>query len=503
MAGLIAMPILAGPAVGDSRMPELVKFLGRFHMLLLHIPIGVMVLVLLQELGAMFFRHSAEPRRAPLFPMFCLSASAILAVLAGFLLYHGGSYAGNPLAERHLWGGIAFAVLATLAFIARAWTADPECNPAFFRLLLLLAAGVMTVAGHDGASLTHGSGYLTAHAPEPLRKLLGLPPAATGEPAAVALVAKSPEDRLVYADVIAPILEKHCVYCHKDRPTRGNVRLDSVEAMLGAEGRVVAMVPGDPANSLMIRAIKLAPGTPGGMPPEGKPELAAEEIALLEWWVAQGADTTKTLKDASPGPDIRAAIAALAPAPAADESAAPAQPAPEEAQTSAAPAGNEALRTAVAALAKEFPGVVSFESQGSDAVVVTTVSQRGVFDDAALAKFAPVIPELVALDLTGSLVTDQGLSVLAGATKLRSVRLGETAVTDAVMDTLCALPALESLNLFATKVTDAGVERLAALANLRRLYLWQAPVKPETATALQGKLPNLEVVAGTEEPAQP
>ncbi|MCU0781202.1 MAG: hypothetical protein MUF04_08895 [Akkermansiaceae bacterium] len=428
--------------------------------------------------------------------MFCLSASAILAVLAGFLLYHGGGYAGNPLAERHLWGGIAFAVLATLAFIARAWTADPDCNPAFFRLLLFLAAGAMVFAGHDGASLTHGSGYLTAHAPEPLRKVLGLPPVATAAPAAVPQAAKSPEDRLVYADVIAPILAKHCVYCHKDRPTRGNVRLDSVEAMMGAEERVVVLVPGDPAKSKMIHAIKQPPGSPDRMPPEGKPELKPEEIALLEWWVAQGADTKKSLREINPAADIRTAIDALAPAPAADAQPAPAEPAAEDKAAADAKAGNDALKAAVAALAKEFPGVVSFESQASDAVVITAVSQRGVFDDAALAKFAPVMPELVTLDLTGTRVTDQGLAVLAAAKKLRVVRLGETAVTDAVMETLCALPALESVNLYATKVTDAGVARLATLGNLRRLYLWQAAVQPETTAALKEKLPNLEVVAG-------
>ena len=49
VAGLIAMPILAGPPDGDQ-MPDIVRFIGHFHPLVLHLPIGVFALIVLQEM---------------------------------------------------------------------------------------------------------------------------------------------------------------------------------------------------------------------------------------------------------------------------------------------------------------------------------------------------------------------------------------------------------------------------------------------------------------------
>ena len=101
--------------------------------------------------------------------MFFGAASAIVAVIAGFLLFHGdgADYVGNELAERHLWGGLAFAVAAVLTFMVKAWTVSLCGNPAWYRLLLFVSVGVMGFASHDGASITHGSDYLTQYAPDP------------------------------------------------------------------------------------------------------------------------------------------------------------------------------------------------------------------------------------------------------------------------------------------------------------------------------------------------
>ncbi|MCB1134199.1 MAG: hypothetical protein KDN05_23980, partial [Verrucomicrobiae bacterium] len=122
MAALIAMPFLAGKPDG-AKMPDWFRFVGHFHPVLLHLPIGVFLLIVCQELGAMFFRRG-KTRDANLFPMFFGAASAIVAVVAGFLLFHGhgDDYSGNELAERHLWGGLIFAVAAVFTFIVKAWT---------------------------------------------------------------------------------------------------------------------------------------------------------------------------------------------------------------------------------------------------------------------------------------------------------------------------------------------------------------------------------------------
>lgn len=485
VAGLVAMPILAGPP-NPGKMPDIVRFIGCFHPFVLHLPIGVFALILFQELGAIFFRRSQEGRRASLFPMFFGAASAIVAVLAGFLLYHGGSYEGNATAERHLWGGLVFAVLAVLTFIVRAWTVAPTANPALFRLMLFLSVGVMGVASHDGATLTHGSQYLTEFAPAPLRKLLGL------EPKVAATTTKPLADQIVFADIVAPILERRCVQCHKEGKSKGGVRMETFALLMAGGKKGPVIVPGDVANSLLVKLTELPLDDLDHMPPEGKPQPTAEELTVLKWWIAQGADATKTVKDLAATPEITAALTALAPTPSAPrESAALAPPV----ATITGP--DAALKTAVAALAKEFPGSVTFEAQQATGVAFTAASLRGSLDDAAFAKFAPIVPQLVTADFTATKITDQGVASLAPAKNLRQVRLAETSVTDAAIESLLQLSALESVNLYGTKVTDAGALKLAALPKLKHLYLWQTAVTPATIAALQGKLPQCEIVTGT------
>jgi uncharacterized membrane protein len=489
IAGLVSMPILAGEP-DPAKMPDIVRFVGHFHPLLLHLPIGVFALILFQELGAIFFRRNQEPRRAPLFPMFFGAASAILAVVAGFLLYHGGGYENNATAERHLWGGLSFAVLAMLTFIVRAWTAAPTANPALFRLLLFISVGVMGFASHDGAALTHGENYLTEHAPEPLRKFLGLAPKAPKAPA------KAFEDQIVYADLVVPILERRCVQCHKEGKSKGGVRMETFELLMKGGKKGPIITPGDAANSLLVKLVELPLDDLDHMPPEGKPQPTAEELAALKWWIDQGADATKTIKELNATPEIIVALKTLAPAePAApatagETAAAPATPAP------AAPGPDEAIKTALAALAKEFPGSVTFESQQATGVTFTAASLRGTLDDAAFAKFAPVLPNLVTADLSATKITDQAVAQLAVASNLRLVRLAETPVTDAAIDTLVKLPTLESVNLYGTKITDAGALKLASLPKLKHLYLWQTAVTPAAVTTLREKLPQCEIVTG-------
>src|SRR6478736_3375480 len=85
--GLISMPFVAGKP-DAAKMPDIIRFIGHFHPVLLHLPIGVFILILLQELGAIFGkRHHEQVANTAMFPLFFGSASAIVAVIAGFLLF--------------------------------------------------------------------------------------------------------------------------------------------------------------------------------------------------------------------------------------------------------------------------------------------------------------------------------------------------------------------------------------------------------------------------------
>ena len=491
--GLVAMPFLAGPPDGD-RMPDIVRFIGHFHPLLLHLPIGVFILIVLQELGAIFGkRHHEKVANKAMFPLFFGVVSAFVAVIAGFMLFQGSNeYSGSALAERHLWGGLIFAVAAVITFIMKAWTVSSSGNPAFYRMMLFTSVSVMGFASHDGASITHGENYLTEYAPNPVRSLLGLEKKAGKEAKPTVVPEKRLAEQFVYTDIVKPILERRCLQCHKESKSKGKFRMDTYDLLVkgGKEGRGIE--PGKSAASNILIRMALPKDDDEHMPPEGKPAIEDHEIAIIKWWIDNGADPKKSIKDFEVPAAIKEAIAKLTPgsAPASADDSESVAPAP----VAAGP--NEALKASVAGISKEFPGALSFESQQSSLLTFTAVSLRGNLDDAGFKKLAPVTSQFVTVDLSATKITDQGVAQLASSKNLRLIRLAETGVTDAVIDTLLKIPSLESINLYGTKVTDAGVSKLAALTHLKRLYLWQTAVTPEAIKTLKEKLPACEIITG-------
>jgi hypothetical protein len=301
---LIALPLVVGEP--GKKWPDIVLFLGRFHMLVLHIPIGIFVLILLQEIGAMILRRGdARPSR---FALALGMISAVVAALAGFLLYHGSGndYAGNELAERHLWAGMAFAVAAIATWIARLWGDAMGANPRWCRLMLFATFGIMTFAGHDGASMTHGRDYLTQYAPTWLRGMLG-DEKKSSVPEVVA-----PVDPVVYTEIIAPILERRCVSCHNAEKSKGYYRMDTYELLVkgGLEG--AGLKPGNAAESHIVKLIELPIDDDMHMPPDGKPQVTAAELLVLKWWIDQGADPAKKLSESNATADIGAALKEIA-----------------------------------------------------------------------------------------------------------------------------------------------------------------------------------------------
>jgi hypothetical protein len=85
---------------------------------------------------------------------------------------------------------------------------------------------------------------------------------------------------------VRPVLVRQCLPCHSS-PTSpmGGLRLDSREAILKGGTRGPAMVPGSPAESLLLRAVRQSESLK--MPPSGK--LKDAEIAAIAQWIEMGA----------------------------------------------------------------------------------------------------------------------------------------------------------------------------------------------------------------------
>lgn len=103
------------------------------------------------------------------------------------------------------------------------------------------------------------------------------------------LAADSPADKLAFFESrIRPVLIEHCQGCHNSTDTaEGDFTLDSRPGLLKGGQSGPAVVPGKPAQSLLLKAVRHE--VKGLEMPDGADRLSPEIIADLERWIADGA----------------------------------------------------------------------------------------------------------------------------------------------------------------------------------------------------------------------
>lgn len=98
------------------------------------------------------------------------------------------------------------------------------------------------------------------------------------------------EEAVDFVKKIEPLLQENCLDCHGPDKAKGAFRVDRLSSLLkGGDSGEAAVIPGDPENSFLVRAIRHEE-VDYEMPPKGAP-LSEEEIEQVEAWIAAGAET--------------------------------------------------------------------------------------------------------------------------------------------------------------------------------------------------------------------
>jgi hypothetical protein len=102
----------------------------------------------------------------------------------------------------------------------------------------------------------------------------------------------SAEPPVDFVRQIRPLLANNCLKCHGPdaRERQAGLRLDVREvAVAPAESGQIAIVPGQPERSELIKRVTSADPDLRMPPAEAKKSLSADEIALVRRWIAEGA----------------------------------------------------------------------------------------------------------------------------------------------------------------------------------------------------------------------
>jgi uncharacterized membrane protein len=277
---------------------SLIHFLGRFHVVVLHLPVGILCVAVLIDF------LSRRPRFAQLAAASTLlwgatAATAIATVALGLAHFSEGGFSGPDL-ERHRALGISVAVFATLLWLWRLRNAA-----GFMRwqpLTGVLGLVLVTLTGHYGGALTHGPTYLFELAPAPLRGLLGMGPARAASANAAGAQ--------VFDDLVHPLLMLRCGSCHGESTRKGKLSFATYELTMAGGEEFPAVVPGDLVQSELYARVTMPRDSKEAMPKDNKTPLTPEQVKVIAWWIQAGAPRSGTVAELKPPAELMPLIEA-------------------------------------------------------------------------------------------------------------------------------------------------------------------------------------------------
>ena len=266
------------------------EFLGRLHPMMVHFPIGLIVAALVLEILTLGGKR--QNLRDGIYWMLLIGTlTAFLSVIFGLILHNVENQSGEWV-EYHEWGGILTAMISGLAlfFYQKFQRKNSASDLRFYRVALGAAVVILTITGHLGAGLTHGKDYLSSTFPWNKNE------ANHGQTQQLLTQFSkvSQQDQLTTAELdklnmgVRTIFAHNCYKCHSSEKQKGDLALDTEEAILrgGESGEI--LIKGNAEQSELIRRISLPRIHDDAMPPKGK-LLTGDEKDLIRLWVDMGA----------------------------------------------------------------------------------------------------------------------------------------------------------------------------------------------------------------------
>lgn len=444
--------------------------IGNLHPLVVHLPIGILILAFLLEL---YYKKRPEPKDdgTVLFALGLGAASAFFSVLSGWFLGDGGGYDENLLFN-HKWIAVAFAVGCLLLFFLKKSTKN-QAKKAYFPVFVVVLV-LLTLTGHYGGSLTHGEDFLFQEAYE--------------DP-----VIEDVDQAMVYADIIQPVLQKKCVSCHNKGKAKGGLLLTSKNELLagGESGGLFDSL--EVGNTRLVHHLLLPIEDDDHMPPKGKVQLTSDEILLMEWWVQNQNCFDCETKDLPKSEKLNGILASL------------------EKDTSAWALISEKVDE----VPSEFMQTLTQNNISAQLVsekmplVSINFSKRQDLSETDFDLLKAYRKNIVEINLGHTNFDDELAKELKPFKNLTKLQLQHTPISNKTVEQLVGFEYLESLNLYGTDLDNGILQTFKKFPNLNTLFVWQTKMtkdgllafsKENETVNVQGQIADSVFAASTLSP---
>lgn len=420
------------------------EFIGRLHPLLVHLPIGILLLAVLFE-WLPFRKPYKSLRRSIRRILWIGFITALASATSGYWLAQNGNYDSQAV-KLHQLSGIALTVLS----FVYAWARGQKQLRAIYKFLSLLVLALVIVTGHLGGTLTHGENFLFK----------------SSTPSAIKLKTENLEQARLYADLVQPVLEARCYGCHGSTKQKGKLRLDSPDDILKGGKSGSPLVAGKADESELINRILLPADDEDHMPPKEREQLTEVEIKILHVWAASQNLFAPTPLDSGQLAAVRQLLNSdqrlWAPVPDGDPGS---------------------VDEAVVAHLRKTGAIVLPVAEESPYLQVNLINAEPL--DSAWLLLTKLGRHVAWLKTGSKPITDQHLATIGSLTSLTRLNLEGTQITDAGMQSLHNLIKLQYLNLNETPITSQGLNVLTPLPDLQTLYLYRTRIEAGDIQALQ------------------
>ena len=190
-------------------LPAWLQVAGRMHPMVLHVPIGILILLFVFMMFRNIFKKK-QFRKIILIFLVMASLSAAMTALFGFFLSIGGDYGADAL-QLHKFSGVS---LSMIAFFLLVWYFTMKKNEVVFYSSTLFTILFLVIAGHSGSVLTHGENFVLEPVSNKNERVLTI------------------ENASLYQLAVMPVLEKKCFSCHNEAKAKGKLIMTSKEKFL-------------------------------------------------------------------------------------------------------------------------------------------------------------------------------------------------------------------------------------------------------------------------------
>lgn len=432
-------------------------FFGRFHPLMVHLPIGFLLLAVFFALLSLKEKFKALYVAVPV-SLLVGSISAAFACITGYVLSLSGDY-DTEILDDHLWAGIFTTIISFLAY----FISIKKIPLRLFRSTKTLVVSIIiificiNVTGHLGGSLTHGADYIST---------------------AVLWDSKKEKKKItdvnqafVFADLVQPILEAKCGNCHNSSKKKGKLSVANFETLIKGGKHGAAIKPGDVAGSQIIKRVSLNSTDKKFMPADGKTPLTAGETAIIKWWIEKAAsETDKKLLTANAPDEIKKFAAAYV-----------------GMDGSGNPDGYAAISITAPPVRKEVIEklkangfAIKFLNYKPDLLDITLpagIASQNISE--RLKALLPLKENIIWLNIADNNVSDNEMGTINQFKNMERLRLDKNPITDKGIANLVQLKNLKSLNLYKTRVTKNCFSSLLKLTALEKVFVWNTSIRPE------------------------